>query len=1134
MAKILGLDLGTNSIGWALVDDERGSILGMGTRIFQEGVINLGDGEGREISRNASRTAARSTRRQFFRRRLRKKLLLKELSKIGWCPLDAHDIKLWNESGKFPEETLREWFAMNPYALRNKALLEKISLLELGRIFYHLAQRRGFLSNSRSASASGEAGVIFDGKDGKIGIHATEERIADQHTLGAYLHSILPEEGEVFQNGRERVRNRYTTRQMYMDEFDEIWKVQATYHPELTDATKLQFGGRKKDGDKEDGILFYQRPLRSQKHLVGKCSFEPTKTKCPSSAVPFERFRVYQWVNTVECNLKRISPEEREKMAEKLFSKEKMSFKELRKVIGKEDSSYQFNYKDDDSIVGTHTISNLSNKKFFGTKWFEFTDQEQDEIWHVLYFFDDREKLKEYARTKWGFDDERADKISRFNLKEGYSSLSRKAIHNILPFLIQGLHYDIAVAMGGVKNAFGEGWKDLKSNDLETLDTYIYDIVRSGTKGGYIEPLKEFLVREFHLNESHFRKLYHHSSAIGSSELLDRLPISKEADKELMTLRNPIVTTALFELRKVVNELIDDYGRPDQIKIELARDLKVSKSKRNEIRREQNRLEKENDRVKKELERLGKHPSHDNLLKYKLWEECNKTCPYTGLSIGVEQLFSGEVQIEHIHPWRLSLNDSFMNKTLCFASENIAKGKKTPYEYYNGISTEKWEAVKAQALSCFKSKENYRDAYKKFKHFVKTKMEDDFISRQLNDTRYISREAGNYLQKICGKVMVSPGQATANLRHHWGLNTILNTENSKSRDDHRHHAVDALVLACTNRSHLQELAAWNSYGRTHEMKDFKAPWENFRKDAEQSVHAILVSHRKHNPVLTERIIRTEMNGEVRRNLSIAARGQLHMETVYGKRRSPDQLEDSYHVRKPIEGLSTYKQVEKVVDPVIRKLIHDRVEAIGGYDAKGNIPKGAFFAADENGLLQPMIFLPNKNGESVPVRKVRMRENLGNAEPLKEDVNKYVNPRNNHHVLIYEDEKGNLREDVVTLWTVVERKRQKQPIFQLPEDGVKIITTLQTNDQFFLGLERDQLDNVDSLPRSVLLNHLYRVQKFTSGDYYFRKHVESTLEGSLGEAFQYIKGFGEGKTGWKTFNPIKVRITPTGKIERLNQ
>ncbi|PIV94127.1 MAG: hypothetical protein COW44_06120, partial [Flavobacteriaceae bacterium CG17_big_fil_post_rev_8_21_14_2_50_33_15] len=341
MTKILGLDLGTNSIGWALIDDKHNQIVGLGSRIFPMGVENLGEGEGREMSKNAGRTGARGVRRQFFRRRLRKKILLKALSEHEMCPMVSDDFQDWKRTKQFPSEKLASWFALNPYELRHKALNEKLSLEEIGRIFYHLIQRRGFLSNSRKGGT--DDGAIFKGnpKEGKIGITETQDKILEK-TLGSYLFEIYPNQNEPYQDGLERIRNRYTTRKMYVEEFELIWNKQSQYHSILNEDLKTLFGGRKLDGYKEDGILFHQRPLRSQKHLVGNCSFEPAKTKCPISAIPFEQFRVWQWVNTVEYNGRKISQEEKEKIVEFLYANEKPEFKKIRKVIGKESAEFKF------------------------------------------------------------------------------------------------------------------------------------------------------------------------------------------------------------------------------------------------------------------------------------------------------------------------------------------------------------------------------------------------------------------------------------------------------------------------------------------------------------------------------------------------------------------------------------------------------------------------------------------------------------------------------------------------------------------------------------------------------------------------------------------------------------------------
>ena len=1150
MAKILGLDLGTNSIGWALIDDVQNKILGIGSRIFPMGVENLGEGEGREMSKNAGRTGARGVRRQFFRRRLRKKILLKALSENKMCPMVVADFEDWKKTKEFPSDKLANWFALNPYELRQKALNEKLSLEEIGRIFYHLIQRRGFLSNSRKGGT--DDGAIFKGnpKEGKIGITETQESIQGK-TLGSYLFEIYPKENQPFQEGLERIRNRYTTRKMYVDEFELIWNKQAQFHATLNEDLKAKFGGRKLDGYKEDGILFHQRPLRSQKHLVGNCSFEPNKTKCPISAIPFERFRVWQWVNTVEYNGKKISQDEKEKIVAFLYANEKPEFKKIRKAIGKESAEFKFNYKDEDKIVGTHTISNLSNKKYFGKKWFEFTEKEQEDIWHVLYFFDSKSNLKDYAIKNWNFTEEQAVAISKFNVKDGYSSLSRKAIGNILPFLKDGFTYDVAVVLGGIKNVFGSDWEKLSDEKRNFFYDNVYEIIRSKNKGGFIDIIKDILRNDYNISDHQLRKLYHHSAAIEVSELLEKLPLGSEADKEIQQIKNPIVITALFELRKLINELIDEHGKIDEIKVEMARDLKVSKSERYKTRRNQQRLERENDRVKAEVLKYT-NLSHDNILKFKLWEECKRTCPYTGLSIPINELFTNKWQIEHIHPWSKSLNDSFSNKTLCLGTENIKKGNKTPFEFY-GSDEANWSAIKERALKLFSDTKEYPNAYQKFKRFVQQKFDDDFSSRQLNDTRYISKEAKNYLSKVCKNVMVSPGQATSNLRQKWGLNHILNDENAKIREDHRHHAIDALVMACTKLSYVQELSKWNRYNRTYDLKQFPLPWETFNYDAEKAVEKILISHKKVSNDITIRYKTVEKNGKKHTNKGVAARGQLHLDTVYGQNKNCKS--DEYVYRVDINNLS-FSQLTNIVDlnlkqeiltEIFKKLDSTEIEFFNMMNSKvKNLEKNQQKKIKDKIdkiLKETSFFMPNEGKRyarlnkvepndiervPVPIKKVRIKKVLGKAERVKDKIKQFVDPNKNHHVLIYKDEKGSLKEEVVTFWTVVERKRTGQSAYQLPIDGKEIVTTLHINDMFLLGLNEDEI-NWKNPDYEVLKEHLYRVQKLTSGDYFFRKHKSSTV---TDDDYKQIRGFGEGKTGWFTFNPIKVKISVLGKIEKV--
>lgn len=1119
----LGIDLGSNSIGWAIVDKANNQIVNTGVRIFPEGVENYGQGE-KEKSHNAQRRENRGKRKQFFRKKLRKKLLLRLLADSGMAPVsketvNSGDLKLLTS---MPE--MRDWFMMNPYELRSQAVKGKISLPELGRVFYHLSQRRGFQSNSRYASD--ESSVLYDEigkneeKTGKAGIVATEKAM-NGRSLGETLYDLYPQNSVPYNFSNERIRNRYTKRSMYIDEFNRIWYKQSESHKGLTDGLKQKFGAIDTDSEK-NGVLFYQRKLRSQKKLIGKCTFEPKKSRSPISTIDYEYFRVYQFINTIEYNGNRLNESEREIAVKLLLSKEYPKISELRKKLGLHSDEYKFNYKDDHKMPGAFTLSKLSSRKFFGKEWFEKPPKEQEDIWHVVFSFDDISRLKKYAIDVWGFPEESAEGISKWKPRQGYSSLSRKAIKNILPFLKLGYQYHIAVVLGGVKNAFGREWENLDDNKKKLLFDNIEDIIEKPNKGGFITGLKEFLKTEYSLSEKQLSKLYHHSSNINTREILDKLPVGPDADRVIQSIKNPVVVKGLFELRKLVNALIDEYGSFDQINIELARDLKASSAQRLKMINKNKELEEKNEEAIQELRNIPVNVSHENILRYRLWKECQHTCPYSGRPIPIEKLFSSEVQIEHIVPYSRSLDDSFMNKTLCYEDINREKGKRTPFEYYSTTGNGAWAKAKQVALSIFYDSAEFPARYQKFKRFVRESVIDDdnFIARQLNDTRYLSREAKNYLSQVCNRINVPTGQHTANLRKKWGLNNVLSKSDEKERDDHRHHAIDALVVACMDRHFMQELSKWNRYSKNYQMKKFPHPWPSFMQDAEQSINEVLVSYSKKRKILVSTKVKTKKNGKFFINNSQSARGQLHKESIYGKRMSLYDGKHHYHIRKPLENITTQKQVEKIVDPVIRKRVKDHVATTGEF---------IFFRNKEGKKKIPILFLPNKNGDDVPIRKVRVTEEKSNAELLYEEVSKTaVDPRKNHHVLIYENEDGQLCEDITSFWKVVERKLQGQQLFTLPAGGKKIMAKLMINEMFVIGLSDEKFDELSS-DVTTLSPYLYRVQKVSSGDYCFRHHLRSTLNSSKPPELIRIQSL----KSWSNYNPIQVEISFSGKMKRLS-
>lgn len=1218
MSRVFGLDLGTASIGWSVVNLDKEQIVDAGSRIFPEGVEDLGKGEN-EKSRNAVRTEKRQARRQNFRRKMRKKKLAELLIEYKMFPdvdpifqkLTGKDPSNFKFRKKFktvvqevelPEE-LRKFFSINPYEVRHKAYEgEKLTLFQLGRIFYHFAQRRGYRETLQDADD--DKGVLYEGKpkENKTGIDETLEKIEVYGTLGNYLFHEDSHE--------TRLRNRYTLRSMYEDEFNIIWDNQKKYYPDiLTESLQLDIGGSKRRGDEKDGIIFYQRPLRSQKHLIANCTFETHKPRSKKSIIPFELFRSYQFVNSIRVDDKPLTDEEREMAVEYLSSrKSNPKFSVLRKKFSNPDGNY--NYSDDQKIATNNTIYNF--REIFGKRqWNEFSLEEQEEIWHIKYFADDPEWLEQYAKDKWGLDDDSIERLKDFKLEDDYANLSRKAIMNILPYLKQGFLYDKAVLLGGLRSAYGsETWDNMKSDLKNEIEDRVIEIANNKKRRDKaIEEVKQLLVNHYDLPKNKANDLYHHSVK-EDVEIKEKLP---KPDN----VRNPIVQQALFEVRKVINQLIGKYGKPDEIKVELARELKSSKSHRERIQKRQQEREDENIKIKARLDEYGLPHTRRNIHKLKLYNELKQEAgqainPFNPeKTIGIEEVLKGDgyFQIEHIVPKSISLDDSLANKTLCDVETNDAKGDQTPYQYFmsQGMLQEEWEHYKNKVFDIL-------PFYKAKKFTSEEDLElDDFIQRQLNDTRYISKQAKKYLKYICPKVTVAQGSVTSMLRYYWGLDGILGGKYEvgdvpngeylaavdkddkiielvewddetldkdqkrlqkkgqflqgnvsdgifypfKQRDDHRHHAVDAIAVACSETQYFQQISRLSAKGwdnqNIKQKNNVDQPWEGFWQDAKEAVDRILVSHKQNDRILTKvkkqlydykGNPKTDDEGNNLFAEGKAARGRLHRETVYGRHIGKDG-EEYFHHRKSIDFINNHKHLSKVVSPRVRKAVERRLKELG-LDTQQNkewkltdLPKEkrnqVFFKFEEIDGKQrriPQIQLSNKSGDPVPVKKVRVRETISRAERLKDGINQFVDPYDNHHLIVYRNNEGELDIEVVTFWETVELQNQNQPVFRLPLDGEEIVTILQENDMFLVGLTdveiRDNKNNHD-----FLKEHLYRVQKISISGYniVFRHHTASTIDDPT--KMVGISSMGESKSGWITYNPKKVKVSPIGEIEILD-
>jgi CRISPR-associated endonuclease Csn1 len=1079
MNTTLALDIGTSSIGFALIDFDAFRILWIGVYIFPEG-IKRDKGKESKDSKNAERRTYRQARKLIWRRQARKELLLKLLQTLNYCPTD--------------EKELLAWQVLDPYKLRKDGLDKALTPHEFGRALYHLNQRRGFKSNRKSDGGENEKKTgMVDAAIGELGqaIHTGNFR-----TLGEYLYSLNPHD--------IRRRSRYTSRDLYKEEFDSLWKKQQpTFQADLEEIMQKfvfpKFHKKVREGGwrhlLENYVIFYQRKLKSQKKLIGTCTLEPTSKRSPLSAPIAQEFRLLDKLHSIRLTggdrkWSALTRSELQTAFHAFNIKEKWTIKQLLTLLKLKD--YRSNYTDKDEFKGNRTAHALIS--VFGEDvWKGFEDAKKYHIWQIFHNATDNDKLMTYGKTKWELTDEQAEKMKKVSLEKDYAHLSQKAMYKLVPEMKQGLDYAQACVKVG----------------------------------------------------------YHHSK----SEETENKPLLESPQN----VRNPIVQQALYEIRKVVNAVIEKFGKPNIIRVELARELKMPKKQRLNIKDRNDDRQKAHAWIKAELMReipakfdhKEENISRDAIIKYKLWRECKKECPYTGKSIAIAQLFNGEFEVEHILPYSRTLNNSIQNKTICERAFNLKKLNNTPFELLQKgvISKQMYEDILKRA--------NHFNQ-KKYDRFIQEELDDHFITRQLNDTAYIAKEAHKWLCTILdsSQIQISNGQATAALRHYWGLNSILSSnkkdlettpENNespklhlKNRDDHRHHAVDAVVVACTTPAMLRQLSTYKVTGKDWKDNDFTPPWDTFRRDVRDAVKEILIAYR------------------IRKRV----RGGLHDESVYGAILDKDKNQQTdakgfpiYAIRKLLSSFKTKAQINKIADPVIRKLVIERIQEMGGdiNDEKFKLPVGCW--------AEPL-YMPCKTGKKIQIKKVRTHDvsktyvvvrQFKDVQPENTRPHKhaYVEPGSNHHIVIYEttNKKGNIIRsgEVVSLFDAVKRKKQglavinqdigadKRFIMSLSQNEMVLIDNLNPPDGFpFKTAEltwnaemhrfTDEYGTV--LHHADLSPYLYRVQYIDSAQMTicFRHHLTAVLKDDEG------KEVGRVFANPNTFKGIKVRISVLGEIE----
>jgi len=1113
MAKILGLDLGTNSIGWAIRDnniDNKNQILDSGVIIFPQGV---GEEKGVEFSLASERTKKRASRKLYSRRKQRKSDLLKLLIDNGMCPLSIDELNNWaiytkGKSCVYPTENFefREWLKINPYEARSKASNNSVSNLEFGRALYHICQRRGFKSGRKDADA---------GKDLVVYLQEKEKR--GDKTLGEYLYEQL-EEGESVRKakyaGDDNEVN--SSRISYIEEFNVLVKNQKI-------ATVL--------ADNLFKAIFFQRPLKSQKGSVGKCTLEPSKTRCAVSHPLFEEFRMFQFLNSIKVKERSLDkfqflsnyPEYFILVKELFFRKSKPSFKfaEISKAVNtkakKNNLYFEFNYNDKYPIVGNPTMSLLKDvfdandwedcKEIIRSKYKlsdkKTTDDLIDELWHTLFFSGDfvndvtSEKVKHFIRSRYSITEEQVEVYEKINLKQGYASLSKKAIVNILPFLEQNIIYSHAVFYANIPQVIGkEKWMEnkqyIQDNISNIIDGYKdqtlkIDIVNSlledfikeydnsdaqyvldetdkknvsdkiiafygkdsfsklGEALGYqlqseiefnfqtqlqkrrfgayqlVKPrldeiIKKFLIDEFKVSSTYSDKLYHPSAIDTYQESSDGLLGSPFT----VSVRNPMAMRTLHYLRKLVNSLLKEkkISSDTTIIIELARELN-DKNKRLAIERWQRERENENKKIREKLEEftVGNNNivTETDVIKYRLCQEQNNVCLYTNKTIDCEKLLGSNPQfdIEHTFPRSKSFDNSLINKTLADKAFNQIKGNKIPQELdekyihtvINNIShwKEKIEDLKekieqqryfSKVASTVEQKDraiqqkhylslefNYWN--EKYKRFTDKEINPKFKNSQLVDTGIITKYSKLFLGSLFSNVFPAKGKMVSDIRQSWGLP-------KKDRTLHYHHAIDAVVLTCMDKSIRDSLAkAFNESESLGKIEKFKVqkPWSTFTEDIDKLKESILVVHNHKDNLLkqTKRKLKVrnkiqyDKSGNVIYQEGQGIRSSLHLDTFYGaiERVNDKDEKEIWFVKRDWVSNLNESSVENIVDEAIKQ----RIKKHGLKNIR----------TDEG-----FILLPEEDKlKSMLIKKIRIKTNFKQLQTIKKQSHVSQGKRKEH-------------------------------------------------------------------------------------------------------------------------------------------
>jgi CRISPR-associated endonuclease Csn1 len=974
----LGLDLGANSLGWCVMrlNDEGNPdrIVRLGVRIFSDS-RNPKDG----TSLATARRLARQMRRRRDRYLRRRTALLNALVRHGLMPEDR-DQRL----------DLRR---LDPYELRARALSEALPPHQFGRALFHLNQRRGFISNRRTdrRTDDNEKGAI------KASIRSTRTALetSGSHTLGEWLWQRRQAGQDVrarrFGPGARDPYEFYADRALVEQEFEALWEGQMRLSPGAL-STEARVAIHR--------IIFHQRPLRPVD--PGRCALDSTDPRAPLALPSAQRFRLLQELNHLRLQLpdaseRALSLQERDVLLERLRRQKTMTFQAMREAIGvPRGARFSLESEKRTALKGDETAALLRKDDCFGKRWDSLALADQDAIVEQLLGDEPESATLQWLAERFSLTEKQSTAALELPLPDGYLRIGRHALARLVPILTNAvIDYSPALLLAGFTDHFA-----LPDGSLPHLPYYGKALQR------------------------------HVAFGTGKDE--------DPEEKRYGRVSNPTVHVGLNQVRKVVNALIDRFGKPEQVVIEVTRELKNSRERRIELERDQTKRQKENQRYDETLHQLGLRPSAEFRQRLRLWEELSdnpleRRCIYTGEPLSITRVLSPEVEIDHILPFSISLDDGASNKTLCLARANRFKGNRAPFEAFgDSPAGYDWDEIasRAAALPMSKRRRFSKDARERLS------IDGDFLARHLNDTAYLSRVAREYLCLVCPQVWAVSGRLTALLRRQWGLNSLLSDSGAKDRTDQRHHTVDAAVVCVTDRSLLQRVSRAseqaNLDGVQRLVDQMPRPWERFRGEMAFGLKRVVVSYKPDH----------------------SAGGALHNDTAYGIVRPPSHTGDAplYAHRVPIVAIGPK---DMVASPALSALID---KEIGSATGKERLSRLGSLSA------------------STKVRRARIHESLS-AIHINDAAGKPFKAfkgDSNYCVEIYVDGKGKWRDLVISTFDANQRTRHQQNR-HLAANGHPLVMRLTQNDSVAIGENEER--------------RIFRVVKFSPGNIVLAEHFE---------------------------------------------